>query len=129
MSFVGIIGAAMCGLVMSLTVKQLSPNYSVYVSVVTFIVLATFAFDKFRPVITYLGAFTRDGNIGTYGELIIKLTSIGAICAVASGICLDCGERTIASGIEFAGKGAAALTVLPVLEQLINSAREFLLSK
>ena len=126
MSLFGIIGIALCGFSVSLILKPLGGAWSLYVSALTSLALSVLAFQSFSPVIEYLRELSQSTGIGIYGGIILKLTAIGTVCAIASGICSDAGEHAIASGVELVGKGAAALTVLPVLRHLVNSVGDFL---
>ncbi|MBR3995856.1 MAG: hypothetical protein IKI97_11340 [Clostridia bacterium] len=127
MSFISIIGIGLCGFVIAGLVKQFNPSFSVYVSVGAAIVLTVLAFSYFQPVISFLESFATKSGIGGYADIIIRLTAIGAVTSIAADICSDSGENAIASRIELAGKGAAAFTILPVLENLLVSVREFLM--
>ena len=127
MSFINIIGIALCGFVISGVVKQFAGTFSVYVSAVTSVVLTVFAFEYFRPIVSFLHSFSQNTSVGGYAEIMIKLCAIGAVTSVASDICFDAGESAIASRIELLGKGAAAVTVLPVLENLILNVKDFLM--
>ena len=127
MSFVSIIGIGLCGFVITGLVKQYNPSFSVYVSVGATVVLTVLAFRYFQPVITFLKSFAGNSGIGNYADIIIRLMAIGTVTSIAVDVCADAGENAIASRIEFVGKGAAALTILPVLENLLITVREFLM--
>lgn len=126
MNFISLIGIALCGFVISGLVKQVNPSFSVYTSAIIALVLTAYAFVYLKPVIAFLSTFCKDSAIGTYADIIMKLTAIGAITGLAAEICSDAGESAIASRIELIGKGAAAFTILPVLERLVTSVKDFL---
>ena len=66
-------------------------------------------------------AVTLGGAYG-YGELMLKGLGISALCRICSDVCRDCGEPTVAAGVESAGKIGMLLLALPavgdVLEQV-----------
>lgn len=126
MSFVSIIGIGICGFAVSLLLKQLNPNMAIFVTSACTIVLTVFAFGYFRPVISFFTDISQRSSAAPYAAVMLKLLAIGALTSVAADICLDSGEHAIASRIELLGKGAAAITVLPVLEKLIESVERFL---
>ena len=127
MNFISIVGIGLCAFVVTGIVKQVNPSFSPYVSIGSAIVLTVLAFGYFRPVISFLVNFSEKSGIGGYADIIIRLTTIGAVTSIAADICSDAGENSIATRIELAGKGAAAFIILPVLENLLSSVKDFLM--
>ncbi len=127
MSLFQIIGIALVGVVISLIVKSINPSFSVYVSLITTVMLLYFAIDIFTPVIDYASALASGDGIGVYAEIMLKVTGICVVTRTACDICTDCGECAIANKLELVGKGMIALCVLPVLKNIIEGAKGFLM--
>ena len=127
MSFISIIGTAICAFALTAAVKQFNPAMAVYVSSAAALILTVFALGYYKPLIAFIKNFSDGSGIASYAGIMIKLVAIGAITGIAADICSDAGELTIASKIELLGKGAAAVTVLPVLENLIGTVEKFLM--
>lgn len=127
MSFINIIGIAFCGFSVTTLLKQINPAFSVYTSAFTAIILTCFAFRYLEPAIIYLKSEAENSGIDGYAAIIIKLTAIGIITGIAADICADAGENAIAGRIELLGKAVTAMTVLPVLKNIISAVKELLM--
>ncbi len=127
MSFLGIVGIAICSAIVIGIVKQLNSGFSLYVGAACTIVLTYFALKYFQPLARLLNDFTLTQGMGDYVKTVVKLAAIGTVTSIASDICSDMGENAVASRIELVGKGAASMAVVPVLERLLYSVRDFLL--
>ncbi len=127
MSVFQLIGIALGGAVTALLIKQISPGFSVYVSIITAIVLTYGAFELFSPLVGYALELSRDSGMGNYASVILRVTAIGAITKLACEICTDAGESAIGGRVELVGKGAIAACVLPVLKTIIEAAEGFLM--
>ena len=126
MSIFQLIGVALGGAVAALLVKQVKPDFSVYVSIITAIILTQSAFQLYSPLVKYALELSRRGAVSGYASVILRVTAIGAVTKLACEICTDAGENAIGGRIELLGKGAIAASVLPVLQTIIESAENFL---
>ncbi len=126
MSIFQLIGIALGGAITALLVKQINPHFSVYVSIITAIILTYSAFLFFSPLVTYALELSERGAVESYASVILRVTAIGAVTKLACEICSDAGENAIGGRIELLGKGAIAASVLPVLKTIIESAENFL---
>ncbi len=59
-------------------------------------------------------------------ELMMRALGISVLCKLCSDICRDCGEGSIADGIEGAGRVGIFLLTLPLLSDILEFAREVL---
>ncbi|MBE6704175.1 MAG: hypothetical protein E7583_02830 [Ruminococcaceae bacterium] len=127
MSFAAVIGIAICSAVITGIVKRLDNGLSVYVGVGCAVVLTYFALGYFRPLAELFSKLSALEGVGGYAKTVFKLAAIGTLTCIASDICSDMGENSIASKIELVGKGASCVAVVPVLEDLIYSVIDFLM--
>lgn len=127
MSFIEIIGLAVCAALVTGIVRQLSAGLAVYVTLGCTVVLTYFALMYFQPLAELFTRLSGIQGVGTYAKIIMKLSAIGVITSIASDICSDMGENSVASKIELIGKGAACVTVVPILENLLYSVIDFLM--
>ncbi|MBR3132713.1 MAG: stage III sporulation protein AD [Clostridia bacterium] len=104
--------------------KQYRPEFVVYVSIISGIIIFFMIFDKFRDIINLL--YNLSNKVGANSEFIvilIKITGIAILTEFAVSICKDCGESAIASKIDLGGKvliiGASVPIVSALLETLI----------
>ncbi|MBE6707537.1 MAG: hypothetical protein E7577_07870 [Ruminococcaceae bacterium] len=59
-----------------------------------------------------------------YSELMLRGLAIGVLCRICSDVCRDCGEPTVAAGVESAGKLAILALAMPVLADIVEYAAE-----
>ncbi len=127
MTLFQLMGIGLGGAVTALLVKQINPTFAVYVSVITSIILTYFAIQYFSPLVVYATELSQKSGIGSYAVIILRVTAIGVITRIGCDICTDAGENAISKGIELLGKGAIAVTVLPVIKSIAEAAQNFLM--
>ena len=59
-----------------------------------------------------------------YTALMLRGLFIGVLCRITGDVCRDCGEPTVASGVESAGKLAILALAMPVLSDIVEYAVE-----
>ena len=59
-------------------------------------------------------------------NLMLKALGIALLCKLCSDVCRDCGEGTIASGVEGVGRVAIFSLCIPVISEIIEYASEAL---
>lgn len=59
-------------------------------------------------------------------NLMLKALGIALLCKLCSDICRDCGENTLASGVEGVGRAAIFSLCLPVISEIIEYASRVL---
>ena len=77
-------------------------------------------------LVAYLSSMGLDAPSVEYGALVIRGLAIVALCRICADVCRDCGEATVAAGVESAGKLALIALALPVLADIIEYARELI---
>lgn len=127
MSIFQLVGIGLGGAVTAMLVKQINPGFALYVSVITSVILTYFALQYFSPVLSYASEISQKNNLGDYAAIILRVTAIGVITRLACELCSAAGENAISTKLELVGKGAIAITVLPVLKGLVDAVQEFLL--
>lgn len=78
------------------------------------------------PVLSFIGDTAEQSGLGGYFTVLVKALAIALSCQVCAEICRDCGESSLASKVELAGKIGIIILSLPVLQQLLTMAKEML---
>lgn len=78
------------------------------------------------PVISFISDTAKQSGLGGYFSVLVKALAIALCCQVCSEICRDCGENSLASKVELAGKIGIIILSLPILQQLLTMAKELL---
>ena len=115
-----ICGVALLVAVLSFVFKELKKEYSVLLVVAGGIIITLWGIMQIRPVMNYIRELTYMGEIDEYFSVILKVLGISFIVQIGADISRDLGEASIASKIEFAGKAAILVVVLPVLRSVIS---------
>ncbi len=121
MNIIAFVGAGIIGAVLSVVLKQYRPEFSVYISLVTGMIMLGALIIIIAPVIeSALQLSEISDNEFKYSELLLKCLAICYITQLASESCKDAGEGSIATKIDFAGKCAILLLSMPLFTELVN---------
>lgn len=71
-------------------------------------------------VVSYLSDMGLDEPSLEYTSLMMRGLAIGVLCRICADVCRDCGEPTVASGVESAGKLAILALAMPVLADIVE---------
>ncbi|HAN21094.1 MAG: hypothetical protein A2Y15_04965 [Clostridiales bacterium GWF2_36_10] len=78
------------------------------------------------PVLAFITDTAKQSGLGGYFSVLVKALAIALACQVCAEICRDCGENSLASKVELAGKIGIIILSLPILQQLLLMAKEML---
>ncbi len=121
MNIIAFVGAGVIGAVLSVVLKQYRPEFSIYISLVTGMIMLGALILLLSPLIeSVLQLSELSANGFKYSELLLKSLAICYITQLASESCRDAGESSIATKIDFAGRCAILLLSMPLFTELIN---------
>ncbi|MBE5952792.1 MAG: stage III sporulation protein AD [Lachnospiraceae bacterium] len=108
--------------ILAISLKSKSPEFSSLISVALGITVISLCVSKLRVIVDNLREITNYIDIDkTYIAILIKLIGIAYICEFAAGISKDAGYGAVASQIELIGKLTMLMVSLPILMQLVES--------
>ena len=121
MDIVKIIGIGLVGTISSALVKEAKPSLAIGISMVTAMVIFVYVISALDYSISVIKNICDRVEIDpqTIGA-VIKMTGVSYLAEFGAGVCLDAGERAIASKIELAGKVIIVTLSIPVLVSLLN---------
>ena len=117
----GIVSACIIGLV-----RVLRPELAVLAAAVAGVALTTYVIATIAPFISFIKGMTAESGVQSYFVLMLKALAISFCCKTSSEICRDCGENSLASRIELAGTASIVLISLPVVQQLLDIAKDMM---
>lgn len=121
MNIIAFVGAGVIGAILSVVLKQYRPEFSIYISLVTGMIMLGALILLLSPVIESVLQLSELSTNGfKYSELLLKSLAICYITQLASDSCRDAGESSIATKIDFAGRCAILLLSMPLFTELIN---------
>lgn len=122
MGIVKIIGIALLGLVSAGILKEIKPSLSVFVGIITGIIIVFSVLDEFTGLINEIRRLTNLVNIdGTLITTIIKIIGMGYLGEFTANIADDYGFPSIGKKVLFATKILIAIISLPILTSIIES--------
>lgn len=121
MDVIKIIGVGLIGLIVIMLLKQYKPEFVVYVSLLTGVIILTLVIDKLSGVVNIISNLSNQAGINNQFLLIlIKITGIAFLTEFAVSICKDSGESAIASKIDFGGKILIIAMSIPIISSLLE---------
>ena len=124
LDIIKIIGVGLIGLIVIMLLKQYKPEFVIYVSLLTGVIILTLVIDKLSGVVNIITNLSNQAGINNQFLLIlIKITGIAFLTEFAVSICKDSGESAIASKIDFGGK----ILIIAMSIQIISSLLEMII--
>ena len=121
MEIIKIIGIALIALIIIILLKQYRPEYAVFVSLLTGILILFLVMDKLTGIINLIQSVQDKFAINTqFIAILIKITGIAFLSEFAVSICKDSGEAAIASKIELGSKIIIISMSIPIISSLLE---------
>ena len=120
-NIIKIIGIGLIALITIIIIKQYRPEFAVYISIISGVLILYIAMDKFNSIINLLQSISNKAGINkTFLEILLKITGIAYLVEFGKNICVDAGQSAIATKLEMAGKVIIVSLSLPLITTLVN---------
>ena len=121
MEIIKIIGIAFIALVIIIMIKQYRPEYAIFISILTGILILFLVMDKLTGIINIIQSIQDKFSVNTqFIAILIKITGIAFLSEFAVSICKDSGEAAIASKIELGSKIIIISMSIPIISSLLE---------
>lgn len=121
MEIIQIIGIAIVALMIVIILRQHRPEFTIYVSIATGILILILVMDKLGGIISLLQNLSNRTNINSqFLGLLLKITGIAFLAEFAVSICKDAGESAIASKIDIGSKVIIVAMSIPIISSLLE---------
>lgn len=121
MDIVKIIGVGITALIIIIILKQYKPEFTVYVSIISGVIIILMVMDKLSAVVNILSSLaSKTGTGSTFLKILLKITGIAILTEFAVSICKDSGETAIASKIDLGGKIIIISISIPIITALLE---------
>lgn len=121
MEIIKIIGIALIALIIIIMLKQYRPEYAIFISILTGILILFLVMDRLTGIINLIESIQSKFSINTqFIALLIKITGIAFLSEFAVSICKDSGEAAIASKIELGSKIIIISMSIPIISSLLE---------
>ena len=121
MEIIKIIGIALIALIIIIMLKQYRPEYAIFISILTGILILFLVMDRLTGIINLIETIQDKFSINTqFIALLIKITGIAFLSEFAVSVCKDSGEAAIASKIEIGSKIIIISMSIPIISSLVE---------
>lgn len=121
MEIIKIIGIAFIALIIIIMLKQYRPEYAIFISILTGILILFLVMDRLTGIINLIETIQDKFSINTkFIALLIKITGIAFLSEFAVSVCKDSGEAAIASKIEIGSKIIIISMSIPIISSLLE---------
>ena len=121
MEIIKIVGIALIALVIIIMLKQYRPEYAIFISILTGVLILILVMDRLTGIINLIQSVEDKFSINTqFIALLIKITGIAFLSEFAVSICKDSGEAAIASKIEIGSKIIIISMSIPIISSLLE---------
>lgn len=125
MNIIKIIGIGFLTLVISILLKDVKKEFSLYAVIVGTSIILLLSFDTLKNIVEFLENLTRHLK-GDFIEVLLKMTGIAILTEYAVSLCKDTGETAIASKIDFGGKIVLIALSIPVISSTLEGLTKLL---
>ena len=116
-----IIGIALIALIVIILLKQYRPEFAIYISLLTGVLILVLVMDKLTGIVNLLQSIAYKTSINSqFISLLLKITGIAFLSEFAVSICKDSGEAAIASKIEIGSKIIIISMSIPIISSLLE---------
>lgn len=113
---IGIVSAALI-----IILKQYRPEFAFAAALVFGIGVMIYVISVFSDIFIKIKELTEISGIGTEKfKILFRCLGICFIAKSASEICSDCGQSSVASKIDFAGKTAVLISAIPLYSEITD---------
>ena len=125
MNIIKIIGIGFLTLIISILLKDIKKEFSLYAVIIGTSLILLLSFDTLKNIVEFLENLTKNLK-GDFIEVLLKMTGIAILTEYAVSLCKDSGETAIASKIDFGGKIVLIALSVPVISTTLESLTKLL---
>ena len=102
-------------------------DFALTATIIAAVILFAFVLVKLESITGLLTSLVEKSGINkNYLTLLLKVTGISYIIELATNICKDAGNSSIASKVEMVGKISIVVLTIPILTSVISTVLEIL---
>lgn len=127
MNFINLFGIILISLITSVTLKKYVSEYAIIINLISGIIITFSVISMAIPIIDYVKDLFSQAKISNeYMIILFKSLGICFISQFAYDACIDTGEKSLASKVEFSGKIGVLICALPLFKQITQTALNFI---
>lgn len=128
MSILQVVLVSIVAIVVIMVVKQFNKDITLAISIGIGVLILISICDQLYDVIYAFYDISNQANVDSEAiSCVIKVVGIGYLAEFSNNICIDTGNKNIGEKVLFASRIAIILCVLPVLQNLFDIIKGFLI--
>ena len=126
MQVIAIAGVALLSVMLVVVLRELRADFVPPARLAATVVLVSAALALFAPVVLRIQELFALAQTPDYATTVLRATGIALICELTASFCRDLGEGTVAEGVLLFGKLEILLLCLPLVDAVLDVAKELL---
>ena len=126
MSIFSLSGIALLAAMLILMLKELRPAFVAPMRLAATLLLLGAALTLYAPVLSRIQSLFVQTGAQEYMDVVLRALVIALICELSALFCRDLGEQTLALGVQLFGKMEILVLSLPLLDKVLEMAKELL---
>jgi len=115
---------AVAGAVIGLVIKKSSPDMTLMLGLVLSLAAVFVAVDLITSVVEFIRDLAEAANVSpAVLAVVFKTVGVSIVTRIASDVCKDAGQSSVASGVELVGSLTALYVALPLFETVVGMIR------
>ena len=116
---IAVLGISLCSIV-----KQWKSDLLPLLRIALTLVLGALILSRATPILSFLRVLTSEGTYAAYTTTLFQALGIAILSQICADVCRESGESGLAGSVELTGKVEILLLCLPLMEELLSTARE-----
>ena len=120
-----IIAFSIIGVILTAVVKQWKVDFLPFLRIAIIAVLLLYALSSAIPFIGFVKDLMNNA-LGDWATVLLKALAIAILTQICADMCRECGESSMANGVELIGKMEILILALPLMEAILELAQDLL---
>ena len=121
MNLIWVVGVAFVGISGFLLLRQYVPQTAQFLSFAAVLLLLAALLPHLEEIVSAIGTLGQQAGIEESSlGLVLRGIGIGLVTRVASGVCIDCGQRSLGETVDYCGQIAVVSLAVPMILELAN---------
>lgn len=126
MTVVKVCMLAVLGIAVTAIIKQWKSDFLPLLRIGITVILGAVLLSAAAPILTFLRVLSEENGHAASAAVLFKALGIAVLTQICADICRESGEGALASGVELTGKVEILLLCLPLMEELLEAAKQLL---
>ena len=115
---------AIAGVTAITVIRKWNADFLPLVRLCLAVMISAIVISLSAPIVSYLKNLTELSGVSGYAEFLFKALAIAVLTQCCAELCRESGENGAAGGVELAGKVEILLLCLPLISEILSTAKE-----